>query len=163
MKRGASGEPQGAQQRSEKAVKQGDAEPELARADPLLVFLQELSAEDANEWHAVLLERRVRSLDDLVGLAQDPGWEGFLNKLRNADQDVLASKLNAWRQGLGLREPSGGDSPDKKCRYRSALCSFASFVLFHSLFWPPRHPLVGGRSVCVSSLDASWRRSGMLE
>jgi hypothetical protein len=127
MKRAASSEPEGAPQRSEKAVKEVDAEPELARADPLslLVFLQELSAEDANEWHAVLLERRVRSLDDLVGLAQDPGWEGFLNKLRNADQDVLASKLNAWRQGLGLREPSGGESPGKQQRliFLSPLCS----------------------------------------
>jgi hypothetical protein len=127
MKRAASSEPEGAPQRSEKAVKQGDAEPELARADPLslLVFLQELSAEDANEWHAVLLERRVRSLDDLVGLAQDPGWEGFLNKLRNADHDVLASKLNAWRQGLGLREPSGGESSGKQQRliFLSPLCS----------------------------------------
>ena len=46
-------------QRSEKAV--GDAEPELTWADPLLVFLQDLSAKDANEWHAVLLARRVQS------------------------------------------------------------------------------------------------------
>ena len=54
------------------------SEPELARADPLLVFLQELSAEDANEWHDVLLERRVRSLDDLVVLARDKeAWNAF--------------------------------------------------------------------------------------
>lgn len=107
MKRGASGEPQGAQQRSEKAVKQGDAEL-VARADPLLVFLQELSAEDANEWHAVLLKQRVRSLDDLVGLARDEeAWNAFHAALAQQEA-VLASKLNAWRQGLGRRESSAG-------------------------------------------------------
>ena len=116
MKRGASSEPEGAPQRSEKAAKEVAAEPGLVQADPLLVFLQELSAEDANEWHAVLLERRVRSFDDLEVLAQDPGWEGFLQELRDAKERVLASKLNAWRQGVGLQKPSGGDSPGKQQR-----------------------------------------------
>ena len=123
MKRGASGGPEGAPQRSEKAAKEGGAEPEFARGDPLVVFLHDLSAEDANEWHAVLLERRVRSFDDLVGLARDKeAWDAFHAALAQ-QEPVLASKLNAWRQGLGLREPSAGDSPGKLWRKRSfSLC-----------------------------------------
>ena len=113
MKRSPEGEPEGGRQGPPKAAKEGDAQPGLVQADPLLVFLQDLSTVDANDWHAVLLGRRVRSLGDLEGLAHDTGWEGFLQDLRDAKEPVLASKLNAWRQRLGLREPSGGDSPGK--------------------------------------------------
>ena len=143
MKRPALGEPEGALQLSEKAAKEGDAEAELARADPLLELLCTFTAEDkARRWKNVLYDRDVVSLDDLVGLAQDKGWQGFLNKLRNADQDVLASKLNAWRQGLGHRELSGGDSPGKQSTSAPFFSSFlvSSFALLrHSLVCPPRH------------------------
>ena len=108
MKRGASGELDGFLQPAEKATKEGDAGPALVGADPLFVFLRELSPEDANEWLAALRGRRVRSLDDLEGLARDAGWEGFLQKLRDADQEVLASKLNVWKRGLaGEGAPAG--------------------------------------------------------
>ena len=113
MKRVASGELAGSLQPSEKVAKEGDAEPGLVRADPLLELLRDLSLEDANEWLAVLHDRRVRSLDALKRLARDAGWEGFLKKVRDADQDVLASELNAWKQRLGLSESFGGNSPGK--------------------------------------------------
>ena len=107
MKRAALGEPEGALQRSEKAAKEGGAE-------PLLELLCTFTAADkARRWKGVLDGRDVVSLDDLVGLAHDTGWKGFLQELRDAKERVLASKLNAWRQRLGLREPSGGDSPGK--------------------------------------------------
>jgi hypothetical protein len=94
MKRGASSELEG--EPSEKAAKE----------DPLLVFLQDLSAEDASEWHDVLLGWRVRSLDDLVGLAQaEEAWNAFYAGLAQ-QEPVLASKLLAWRQGLGIRAGS---------------------------------------------------------
>jgi hypothetical protein len=157
MKRGALSEPEGALQRSEKTAKEGDAEPQLVRADPLLVFLQELSAEDAYEWHAVLLERRVRSVDDLVGLAQaEEAWNAFYAALAQ-QEPVLASKLLAWRRGLGLREPSGGDSPGKQWHKRSV----SSFV-FCVLALPLLDSLVtvGVRKApYMSFLDSTWRRS----
>ena len=111
MKRVPSGELDGSLQPSEKAAKEGDAVPQSVGADPLLELLRDLSLEDANEWLAVLHGRRVRSLDALKRLARDAGWEGFLKKVRDADQDVLASELNAWKQGLS--ESFGGNSPGK--------------------------------------------------
>ena len=97
MKRGASSEPEGAPQRSEKAAKEVDAEPGLVQADPLLVFLQDLSAEDASEWHDALLERRVRSRDSLLHLARDKeAWDAFHAALAQ-QEPVLAAELNAWR------------------------------------------------------------------
>jgi hypothetical protein len=99
MKRGASSE------------LEGEPSEKVAKEDPLLVFLQDLSAEDASEWHAVLLGRRVRSLDDLVGLAQaEEAWKAFYAALAQ-QESVLASKLLAWSQGLGVKQTSGGDSP----------------------------------------------------
>ena len=67
-------------------------------------------------WRSYLIQRLCLtsvtwSLDALKRLARFEGWEGFLKKLRDADQDVLASKLSAWKQGLGLSEPFGGYSP----------------------------------------------------
>ena len=51
MKRPALGEPEGALQLSEKAFKEGDAEAELARADPLLELLCTFTAVDkARRW-----------------------------------------------------------------------------------------------------------------
>ena len=117
MKRGASSDPEGAPQRSEKAFKESDAESEPARADPLLELLCTFTAEDkARRWKGVLDWRDVVSLDDLVGLARDKeAWDAFHAALAQ-QEPVLASKLNAWRQGLGLREPSAGDSPGKQQR-----------------------------------------------
>ena len=109
MKRGASGELDGSLQPAEKATKEGDAGPELVEADPLSVFLRELSPQDANEWLASLHDRRVRSLDDLRGLARDAGWEVFVQELRDSRELVLASKLNVWKEG----ESFGGNSPGK--------------------------------------------------
>ena len=124
MKRGASSEPEGAPQRSEKAAKDGDVEPGLVQADPLLELLCTFTAVDkARRWKDVLYDRDVVSLDDLVGLARDKeAWDAFHAALAQ-QEPVLASKLNAWRQGLGLREPSAGDSPGKLWRKRSfSLC-----------------------------------------
>jgi len=111
MKRVPSGELDGSLQPSEKAAKEGDAVPQSVGADPLLELLRDLSLEDANEWLAVLRGRRVRSLDDLKGLARFDGWEGFLQELCDKGERVLASKLNAWKQGLS--ESFGGNSPGK--------------------------------------------------
>ena len=122
MKRGASGELDGSLQPSEKAAKEGDAGPEPVEADPLFLFLRELSQTDAKEWLDVLHGRRVRSLDTLKGLAEDDGWDGFLKKLRNADQEVLASKLRAWKQG-----PAAERAPGEKRGGR--------FFLFFSFFF----------------------------
>lgn len=161
MKRGASGELDGFLQPAEKAAKDGDVEPALVGADPLVVFLRELSPEDANEWLAALRGRRVRSLGDLKGLARDAGWEVFVQELRDSRELVLASKLNVWKEGLGIKESFGDNSPGKQWR-------FCFFPL--SLFWALALPLldvvtlgVKEGSVCVSSLDASWSRSGILE
>ena len=111
MKRVPSGELDGSLQPSEKAAKEGDAVPQSVGADPLLELLRDLSLEDANEWLAVLHDRRVRSLNDLKGLARFDGWEGFLQELCDKGERVLASKLNAWKQGLS--ESFGGNSPGK--------------------------------------------------
>jgi hypothetical protein len=147
MKRDASGEPQGAQQRSEKAVKEGDAEPELARADPLLELLCTFTAEEkAGRWKDVLYEHDVVSLDDLMGLAEDEeAWKGF-HSLLAQQEPMLASKLNAWSQGPGLRETFRADSRGKQRRKRpiSSCFLFRSFVLLRSLFWPSRHPWCEG-------------------
>ena len=133
MKRGASSDPEGAPQRSEKAVKESDAEPQLVQADPLLVFLQDLSADDASEWHDALLERRVRSRDSLLHLAQaEEAWNAFHAALAQ-QEPVLAAELNAWRQGLGLREPSAGDSSGKQQR----------FILLSLFFILRRRPPLG--------------------
>ena len=102
MKRGASGELDGSLQPSEKAVKEGDAGFELVRTDPLLEELLRswTPAEAAAlRWRQTLQSRDVWSLDDLKGLARDEGWEGFLQKLRDKGERVLASKLRAWKQG----------------------------------------------------------------
>ena len=102
-KRVASSNPEG-DQPVEKAVKQGDAD----LLGLLRIFTE---AEDKVVcWKNVLYERDVVCFDDLVVLARDPGWDGFLGKLRNDDQDVLASKLYAWRNKLAVSNAVGGDS-----------------------------------------------------
>jgi hypothetical protein len=135
MKRAASSEPEGALQRLEKAVKEGVVEPEVARADSFLLFLQDLSAEDANEWHDVLLKHRVRSLEDLVGLADNErGWNKIVNEELNDNEPMLATKLLAWK--LSLSKPSGDVSPpgNQWCERSLSLCFlFRSFVLAHPL------------------------------
>ena len=125
MKRGALGELDGSLQPAEKAVKEGGAGPALVGADPLFVFLCELSPEDANEWLAALHGRRVRSLDDLKGLARDQGREGFLQKLRDKGERVLASKLRAWKQG-----PAAERAPGEKRGGRFFLFFFFFFFFF---------------------------------
>ena len=112
MKRVAAGELDGSLQPSEKAAKEGDAVPQSVGADPLLELLCTFTAGDkARRWRHVLDKRDVCSLDDLKGLARDAGWEGFLQELRDKGERVLASKLNAWKQGLS--ESFGGNSPGK--------------------------------------------------
>ena len=112
MKRVPSGELDGSLQPSEKAAKEGDAVPQSVGADPLLELLCTFTAGDkARRWRHVLDKRDVCSLDDLKGLARDAGWEGFLQELRDKGERVLASKLNAWKQGLS--ESFGGNSPGK--------------------------------------------------
>ena len=112
MKRVPSGELDGSLQPSEKAAKEGDAVLQSVGADPLLELLCTFTAGDkARRWRHVLDKRDVCSLDDLKGLARDAGWEGFLQELRDKGERVLASKLNAWKQGLS--ESLGGNSPGK--------------------------------------------------
>ena len=118
--------------------KKVDAESE---ADPLLVFLQDLSAEDAQEWHAVLLERRVRSRDSLLHMAQaEEAWHSFYTALAQ-QEPVFAAELNAWRLGLGLQKPSGGDSPGKEPRliFPLWLSRCRLFALMPSFTWALLH------------------------
>ena len=136
MKRGASGEPQGALQRSENAAKEVDAESEPARADPLLELLCTFTAEDkARRWKDVLDGRDVVSRDSLLHLAQaEEAWNAFYAALAQ-QEPVLAAELNAWRQGLGLREPSAGDSSGKQQRL-ILLSLFFLRIAFASLCSP---------------------------
>jgi hypothetical protein len=128
-KRGASSDPEGAPQRSEKAVKESDAEPQLVQTDPLLELLCTFTAEDkARRWKDVLDGRDVVSRDSLLHLAQaEEAWNAFYAALAQ-QEPVLAAELNTWRLGLGLREPSAGNSPGKQQRliFSPFLSAFAS-------------------------------------
>ena len=134
MKRGASSDPEGAPPRTEKAVKESDAEPQLVQADPLLELLCTFTAEDkARRWKDVLDRRDVVSRDSLLHLAQaEEAWNAFYAALAQ-QEPVLAAELNAWRQGLGLREPSAGDSSGKQQR----------FILLSLFFILRRRPPLG--------------------
>ena len=158
MKRGALGELDGSLQPAEKAVKEGGAGPALVGADPLFVFLCELSPEDANEWLAALHGRRVRSLDDLKGLARLPndGWGGFLQELCDKGERVLASKLNVWKQGW-----AGEGAPAGEKRGVRVVLLFSFFFFLDDTFHRKRFVVVADKR--CAGIVCFDRQHGCLE